>query len=197
MLFRKKTPLQEARFVVVDCETTGLDPARDRLLSVGAVAVRGARIELAQSYAALVRQAASSARENVLVHGIGAQAQLAGRDPEEVLGELDGFIGDAVPVAFHAAFDAAVLKRAGLRARNWLDLEPLAGALFPARRLRTLDEWLGAFGIEHAGRHDALLDAFAAAELLLALLAEARRQGARSVEDLFAAAGGRRWLAPH
>lgn len=197
MFFSRKTPLGEARFAVVDCETTGLDPARDRLLSVGAVAVRGARIELAESYAALVRQAVSSGRENVLLHGIGAQAQLAGRDPDEVLARLDEFIGDAVPVAFHAAFDAAVLKRAGLRARRWLDLEPLAGALFPARRLRSLDEWLGAFGIEHAGRHDALLDAFAAAELLLALLAQARRQGARSVQDLFAAAGGRRWLAPH
>lgn len=196
MLFRKKTPAGEGRFVVVDCETSGLDAARDRLLSVGAVAVRAGRIDLAESYAALVRQARPSARDNVLVHGIGAGAQLGGRDEDEVVSELEAFIGDGIPVAFHAPFDAAILKRAGLRARRWLDLDPLAHALFPARNLKTLDEWLAAFGIEHAGRHDALLDALATAELLLVLLAAGRRQGAHTVEDLYGAARGSRWLAP-
>ena len=195
MLFRRKRPGGEARFVVVDCETSGLDPARDRLLSVGAVAVRGGRIELAESYAALVRQARPSARDNVLVHGIGGQAQLGGREQAEVVAELDRFMADAVPVAFHAPFDAAILKRAGLPRRRWLDLDPLAHALFPGRNLKTLDEWLGAFDIEHPGRHDALLDALATAELLLVLLAEGRRQGAASVEDLLATAGSSRWLA--
>ena len=194
MLFRKKTPAGEARFVVVDCETSGLDAARDRLLSVGAVAVRGGRLELAESYAALVRQAQPSARDNVLVHGIGAEAQRGGREQGDVVRELDAFIGDGVPVGFHAAFDAAILRRAGLPARRWLDLDPLAHALFPGRTLATLDQWLAAFGIEHPGRHDALLDAQASAELLLVLLAAGRRQGARTVEDLHAAARGSRWL---
>lgn len=195
MLFRKKTPAGEARFVVVDCETSGLDASRDRLLSVGAVAVRGGRVALAESYAALVRQDAPSARDNVLVHGIGAAAQLAGCAQADVVAELDRFVGDGVPVAFHAPFDAAILKRAGLPARRWLDLDPLAHALFPGRNSASLDEWLAAFGIEHPGRHDALLDALATAELLLVLLAAGRRQGARTVEDLAGAARGSRWLA--
>ena len=194
MLFRKKTPAGEARFVVLDCETSGLDAARDRLLSVGAVAVRGGRIELGESYAAFVRQDEPSARDNVLVHGIGAAAQLAGREQAEVIRELDEFVADGVPVAFHAAFDAAILRRAGLSRRRWLDLDPLAQALFPGRNIKSLDEWLGSFGIEHAGRHDALFDALATAELLLVLLAEGRRQGAASVEELLATAGSRRWL---
>ena len=193
--FRRATALAEARWAVVDCETSGLDPA-DRLLSVGAVIVSGGRVQLGECFGALVRQAQPSARDNVLVHGIGADAQLGGQPQPEVIAQLERFIAGAVPVAFHAVFDAAILKRAGLSRRRWLDLDPLARALCPDRRLRSLDEWLDFFAIEHPGRHDALLDACAAAELLLALIAQGRRQGSRTVEDLLAVAGGAKWLAP-
>lgn len=190
--------LDAVRWAVVDCETSGLDPARDRLLSVGAVAVRGMRIELSETYSAVLQQRQPSAAHNILIHGIGADAQLGGRPAQEVVHELDSFIGDGVPAAFPAAFDAAVLKRAGLPARKWLDLEPVARALFPdrARTARALDDWLLAFAIQPVGRHDALLDALATAELLLVLLAEAARQRIATLEDLMAAAGGSRWLPP-
>jgi len=105
-----------------------------------------------------------------------------------------------VPVAFHAAFDAALLRRALGKAlpRRWLDLAALAPALYPERAAscRALDDWLAAFGIVAEARHDALGDAFAAAQLLLVLLAAARRQGVSTLEGLEAAANGRRWLAP-
>ena len=58
--------------------------------------------------------------------------------------------------------------------RPWLDLAPLAGALVPeAYRYggRSLDDWLAAFGIECAIRHNAAADALATAELLLRLRA--------------------------
>jgi len=196
----QRTPLAAVRWVVIDCETSGLDPARDRLLAVGAVAVRGGHIAPAESFAALLRQAAPSAPPNILVHGIGGQAQLAGRPADEVLADLHRFVGDGVPVAFHAAFDAQVLSRAAPRRmpRRWLDLAALAPALYPQRaaQCRALDDWLAGFGIAPLARHDALGDAFAAAQLLLVLLAAARRQGVATLEGLEAAARGRRWLAP-
>jgi DNA polymerase-3 subunit epsilon len=196
----RRTPLAAVRWVVIDCETSGLDPARDRLLSVGAVAVRGAHLAPAESFSALLRQAAPSAPHNILVHGIGAQAQLSGRPADEALAQLLDFLGDGVPVAFHAAFDAQVLARAAPRRvpRRWLDLAALAPALYPqhAAQCRALDDWLAGFGIAPQARHDALGDAFAAAQLLLVLLAAARRQGVATLEGLQAAARGRRWLAP-
>jgi DNA polymerase-3 subunit epsilon len=194
-LFARRVPLAEARWLVIDCETSGLDASRDRLLSVGAVPVRDGRIHPGEAHAGLVRQAAPSDAANILVHGIGGDAQLAGKPQADVIAGLEALIGEATPVGFHASFDAAVLQRAGLRRRRWLDLEPLAHALQPGERaLRSLDDWLARFGIEHAGRHDALLDAFATAELFLVLLEAARRQGAACVADVLSAAGGRRWL---
>jgi hypothetical protein len=43
MSWFRRTPLEGARWVVIDCETSGLDAARDRLLSVGAVRARWRR----------------------------------------------------------------------------------------------------------------------------------------------------------
>ena len=188
--FSPRTPLAETRWAVIDCETSGLDPARDRLLSVGAVRVSGERIQLAECFSSHVRASLPSSSSNILVHGIGADAQLAAPQVADVLPEFGRFIEGHVPVAFHAWFDREVLERAGLStARRWLDLEPLAHALFPQRKLRTLDDWLAACQIHSSARHDALLDALAAAELLLVLLARARSDGMRTVEELLSTAG--------
>ena len=82
--------LRAARWVVVDCETSGLDAARDRLLAVGAVAVRGGHVVLGESYSAVLRQDLESDAANILVHGIGGDAQRNGRPAARV---LDGKAG--------------------------------------------------------------------------------------------------------
>ncbi len=199
---REVVALRAARWVVVDCETSGLDPAVDRLLSVGAVAVRGARVELAEAFGAVLQQDAPSDPGNVLVHGIGGDAQRGGRPATDALRDFSLFVGAGLPVAFHAPFDAEVLQRAmsqvpGLQApQDWLDLARLAPALFPGpdRARRALDDWLAEFHIASPGRHEALSDAFATAQLLLVLLAEAERQGADTVGRLRRLERSGRWI---
>jgi DNA polymerase-3 subunit epsilon len=196
-------PIRAARWVVLDCETSGLDPARDRLLAVGAVAVRGGKIELAESFSAVLRQESASDAGNILVHGIGGEAQRNGRPADEALREFAVFLGDGLPVAFHAPFDEAVLRRAmsavrGLvPPRRWLDLAQLGPALYPGgdRARRSLDDWLGEFGIACPERHDALGDAVATAQLLLVLLAEAERQRINTVGGLRQLARSAKWIA--
>jgi len=193
--------LRAARWAVVDCETSGLDPARDRLLAVAAVRVEGGKIVLGESFSDLVRQESPSDPSNILVHGIGGEAQRSGRPAAEALRDFAAFLGDALPVAFHAPFDEAILRRAmraaGLRPpRGWLDLARLAPALLPGagHARRTLDDWLGHFGIVNLARHDALGDAYATAQLLLALLAEAERQNTGTVGTLRRLERAGRWL---
>ncbi|MGQ0512655.1 MAG: 3'-5' exonuclease [Betaproteobacteria bacterium] len=185
------------RWVVLDCESSGLDPDRDRLLSLGAVAVREGRIDHAESFNAVLRQSLASEAPNILVHGIGADAQLGGQDPDSALAGFERYAGDSPAVAYHAAFDQALLRRAMPDWRpRWLDLAQLAPVLFQAhaKSCRSLDDWLAAFAIPHPERHDALADAYASAQLLLVLLAEAERQGLGEARDLFAAERSRRWL---
>lgn len=193
--------LRAARWAVVDCETSGLDPERDRLLAVAAVRVEGGKIDLGASFSALVQQEAPSDPANILVHGISGEAQRGGRPGAEALREFAEFVGDALPVAFHSPFDEAVLRRAmrpaGLAVpRRWLDLARLAPALVPGpgHERRALDDWLAHFGIAHPSRHEALGDAYATAQLLLVLLAEAERQGIGTVEKLRQQESAGRWL---
>jgi DNA polymerase-3 subunit epsilon len=206
-------PPRALRWVVVDCESSGLDPDRDSLLSIGAVAVREGRVAHADAFGAVLRQAQASEVPNILVHGIGAQAQLGGRDPAAALDEFARFVAGAPLVAFHAAFDRALLGRA-MAARDsrdsrdardargaawkprWLDLAQLAPALYPqrAKSCKSLNDWLAAFAIGHPARHDAMADAYATAQLMLILLAEAERQGVAAAGGLFAVAREHRWL---
>jgi len=191
----ERVSLDTARFVVADVETTGLDPRRDRLLAVGAVTVEARRLRAGEGYDVTVHNPEPSARENILVHGIGPDAQTGGLAPDEALMGFLELARHDVLVGFHAAFDRAVIDRAtrqqlGVRLSNpWLDLAWLAPALVPGgRRLRNLDDWLAEFGLRAHVRHNAAADAFVSAELLLILLERARQQGLDTLGALLAAA---------
>jgi DNA polymerase-3 subunit epsilon len=191
------------RAVVVDVESSGLDPLRDRLISIGAVGVRAGLLHHDDAFEALLRQEEASGEANILVHGIGGTAQLAGREPAAGLLDFLAFTGKAPLVAFHADFDRVLVERASAAAlgtkpaNRWLDLALLAPALFPDQPegARTLDHWLRRFGIENYQRHNALADALATAQLLLVALAEAGRQGLTTWAQLARLQDGQRWLA--
>jgi DNA polymerase-3 subunit epsilon len=197
------------RWVVLDVESSGLDPQHDRLLAIAALAVRLEGRQLAlqpgDSFEVVLRQEASAAapdKANILVHGIGVDAQRHGRDPAEALPAFLRFVGDAPLLAFHAGFDRVLISRAlqaqlGQRlAKPWLDLADLAPALCPQVRASALDDWLDHFSITVAVRHQAAADTWATAELLQRLWPLALAQGCSAdFHALARLAASRRWLA--
>jgi len=180
-LRRRAHPAEPARWVVVDVETSGLDPARDRLLAIAAVALRvdwprrRLAIEAKDSFEVVLRQPLPSARDNILLHGIGVQRQLEGVDPGRALRAFAGYASDAPLLAFHAAFDRQLIGRyLGSElghdlANPWLDIEHLCAALHPKQTARSLDDWLALMGIACLARHEAAADAWAECELMLRL----------------------------
>ena len=184
--------LETGRFVVVDVETTGLNLARDRLVSIAAIAMTGQGIRLGETFEVILRQETASARENILLHGIGGTAQVEGDPPaESLLGFLE-FVGKDPLLAFHAAFDAGMIRKAALRhlgfrlRHPWLDLAILAPALFPelGERRRSLDEWSAHFAIPNYARHDAMADSLATAQLGLVVFEAARARGIKTLARL-------------
>jgi len=121
-----------ARLIVVDVESSGLDPARDRLLAIGAVALERGALVLAQSLEVVIRQSAASSNDNILVHGIGGDAQRRGAPSATALAAFLDFAQRDPLLAFHAPFDRTLIERAmraqlGLRfGAVWLDLAWLA-----------------------------------------------------------------------
>jgi DNA polymerase-3 subunit epsilon len=199
---RPATPLAEATFVVLDTETSGLDTARDRLLSIGACVVSAGTLPLASSFYRVLRQERVSDDANILVHGIGGEAQLAGESQAEALTAFLAFAGDHPLVAFNAPFDhaflaAAIRRQLGLAFRpDWIDLALLPAALYPPGSVdcRTLDDWLEHFSLAAPDRHNALGDAYSTAQLLLAMLAKARSDGITDLSALRSAQRHGRWL---
>jgi len=172
-----KTPrkLDNARFVVVDVETTGLNLNKDNLIAIGAVAVVDGKIDLNDSFEVVLQQASSSSRQNILIHGISGDTQIEGQEPvEALLGFLEYLQQDPL-VAFHVTFDETMLRRSikqhlGFALKHdWLDLAYVAPGLYPdlGKRFRTLDDWLNYFHIQNYARHNALADAVSTAQLFI------------------------------
>jgi DNA polymerase-3 subunit epsilon len=185
--------LSDARFVVVDTETSGLDTERAELLSIGAVVIEGLRIDLAQQFECVLRADTELRTENVLIHGIGPGTLAEGSPPSQALAEFLAFVDDSPLVAFHAPFDRRILQRAvqkhlGQRLRHrFLDLAQLAPTLLPERAPEqgaSLDAWLAQCQLQVEERHNAAADAMATAELLLIVLHRARAQGVETVGEL-------------
>ena len=203
----REPAIDDRRWVVVDVEASGLDAARDRLLAIAAIAVRvpeaGAPlVDLGDSFEVVLRQhEATLDKPNILLHGIGIGAQRAGVEPYEALAAFVRWVARSPLVAFHAAFDETMIGRA-LRAAGrpplgnpWVDLAQVAEVARPEQRAKSLDEWLGAFGIEVAVRHQAAADTLATTELLLRLWPDIRAQRASSgFKGLQELAAHRRWL---
>jgi len=191
---------------VLDVETSGLVPKRDRLIAIAAIAVQLdhglPRICLGDSFEVVLRQPELAPdKSNILLHGIGVGAQREGVQPSLALETFERWLGDAPLIAFHAAFDEAMIRRAmqavlGRRLANaWVDLQPVAAAVHPKVKARSLDEWLDHFGIECAVRHQAAADTLATAELLQVLWPAVRAQApAADFDALQRLAAQGRWL---
>ena len=197
----------DGRWVVLDVESSGLDPKRDRLLAIAGIAVRrspdGApRVALADSFEVVLRQPEAPVdKANILVHGIGIGAQREGTDPARALEAFERWVGAAPLIGFHVAFDEALIQRAmraalgRTLANAWIDLADVAQVVRPDVPGRSLDEWMGALGIRCAVRHQAAADTLATAELLLRLWPQvlAQKQG-DDWQALARLAAQRRWL---
>jgi DNA polymerase-3 subunit epsilon len=185
-----KTPLDPVRFVVLDAETTGFDPNRDRLLSLATVTVKAGVLEMASIHSWLVYHAEAPMTEAVRVHGILPSDTRSGEPESAVLEELLPVISGAVLVGHHIAFDVRMLNAAlerhfRIRLRNpTLDTAQLAMNVLEAfrktgyagQRAPSLEEVCTHTGINPLERHTAAGDAFTTAELLMVLCAKQTRQ---------------------
>ncbi len=194
---KPKTPgdqlLSQCRLVVLDLETTGLNPAKHEVIAIGAVAITGGVIHLNDQFDLVLRRPELDISDTVLIHGIGPEALTRGHETEDaLLYLLDWMNGDPV-LAYHSAFDQKFLEKT-LRSELgytqphvWMDVADLLPALFPDAQTggKSLDNWADFFGLEVSARHHAAADAMATAELTLAALNKARKEGVETLRELY------------
>jgi DNA polymerase III subunit epsilon len=183
------TPVADVRFVVLDSETTGLDPRKDRIITIGAVAVKAGEIILEDRFEALLKVEYNTSA--VTVHGVTRAQGIHGMDEPEALTRFLAYLKDGVIVGHHIGhdiqtFNTAYERHFGFSMQNRsLDTMDLTlhlerdGAFAGQEQIRSfsLDALCGIFNVIPHDRHTAPGDAFLTALVFLRLLRRASRCG--------------------
>lgn len=177
------------REIVLDTETTGLDPLRgDRLVEIGCVEVFN-RMPTGQTFHRYMNPQRDMPQEAFAVHGLSTEFLADKPLFSAVVGDFLEFIGDAPLVIHNASFDISFIN-AELERIKWppIGRDRLVDTLLLARRKHPgvsnrLDDLCSRYSIDNSRRtkHGALLDAELLAEVYIDLV------GARQSQLLLAA----------
>ncbi|RJG49926.1 3'-5' exonuclease [Motilimonas pumila] len=169
-------------FLALDLETTGLDPSQDHIISLGYLPVAQGNICLSQAHECLVQSAEAVKPETAVINHIVPEMLVTGTPLDEAMDALFFAMAGKVLVAHGAQLEQGFInqylaRQYGLPAAPWCWLDTLAieksltvyqgqhkhgdFRLASVRQRHCLPEYAS---------HGALIDALAAAELLLALL---------------------------
>lgn len=183
------TPLMALDAIVLDTETTSLDPGRARIVQIGAVRLRQGAVAEDAALDLLVDPGEPVPPAATAVHHI-TDAMLRGApDFRRAHEQLARFAAGAPVIGHSIGFDLAVLRReqgrAGLAWRKPRSLctrllAELANARLPDYSLETVAAWLG---VDITDRHTALGDARATAAVFVALVPHLRHCGIRTFAE--------------
>jgi DNA polymerase-3 subunit epsilon len=194
-------PVNEAGFVVVDTELTGLEVKKNSIISIGAVKMKGTRIDLGNVFYRLINPSTAIDHRGIVVHGI-TPSDVAEEPPvEHVLSEFLEFCGDDIIVGHFISLDMDFINREVKRSRGSF----LKNSVVDTCRLY---EWIksgdGSFsrhydgnsgeldlvslareyGVPVSDAHNALGDAFITAQLFQRFMGVLAGLGVKTARDL-------------
>jgi DNA polymerase-3 subunit epsilon len=174
-----RTSIGDCPLLAIDLETTGLDPRKDHIVSVGWVPVRRREILLTEARHHLIKSPVSVG-QSAVIHGLTDSRLQNARSLEAVLTDLLETYAGHVLVAHHAPLDHAFLQTAMQRCfgctpklhfidtlaveSEWLQKKGIA----PKAAALSLEACLRRHCLPEGRPHDALEDAYGCALLLLA-----------------------------
>lgn len=182
-----ETPMKDVPFVAVDFETTGLDPDKHSIVSIGVVPFTLGRVQLGGSRHWLVKPQLPLHQTSITIHGITHTDIDKAPDLEEVLDEVLECLAGRIPVVHYRSIERPFLNMA----LKWrigeeicfpvMDTMAIEAHLHPNRKLTWWQKLKGQkpvsirladsrlrYGLPHYPPHNALVDALASAELLMA-----------------------------
>ncbi len=173
-------PIENARLLALDLELTGLDPKRDSILSIGWIPIEAGRIRVVEASHRLVAHE-TGVGQSASIHGILDHEARSGEPLDEVLSELAAALTGRIPIVHHAPLDTAFLERAYAACHGAGFPRPVIDTLaLEQNRRHRRNQSIGQgelrlialreqYGLPPAAAHNALGDALATAELLLAM----------------------------
>jgi DNA polymerase-3 subunit epsilon len=165
---RLKASSKTPTYLVFDCETTGLNPSKDVILSIGGVEIKENRIQVSTSFEHFLKQDYFD-EASVKIHGIVQSSEaISYLSEEEAIKDFLALASNAILVGHHVGFDIAMVNQA----LNRMGLPSLRNKSIDTNRLHQqkynlpddvilgLDDLCETFSISKKSRHTALGDAY-------------------------------------
>jgi DNA polymerase-3 subunit epsilon len=176
-------------YSVIDTETTGLDPeGGDEIIAIGAVRIVKNRIIYEDRFEQLINPERDIPFESYKIHGIESNMVTDKPTIDDVLPDFKRYISNSVIVGHDVGFDLKMIKmqekRTGVVLANpVLDTLLLSAMLHPIHKQHNIESIAKRLGVNIIGRHTALGDAVAAAEIFLKLLPILQGKGIVTLKD--------------
>jgi len=180
--------LKDIVYTVLDTETTGLDTKNDEIISIGAVRIVNGRILRGEKFNQLIDPKINIPMESEKIHGINNEMVKGKPDIKEILPLFYKFSKNTVLVAHNAAFDMKMfsMKEAetGIKFDSpLLDTLLLALIVYPMHKKHDMASIANFAGVDIVGRHTAMGDASATAEIFLKLIPLLTKKGIHTLND--------------
>jgi len=167
-------------FVCFDCETTGLDPKKDEIISIGAIIIKGNEILHSKKFERFCKTEKPLDEESIKIHHIRECDIENALDIDTVIDEFLEFVGNRPCVGYYLEFDMAMVNRY---------IKPKIGINLPNKRYEVsgmyydkmikkyqngnidlrFDVMMDKLGLPRLGKHDAINDVIMTSMIFLKL----------------------------
>ncbi len=167
-------------YVCLDCETTGLNPKKDEILSIGAVVIKGNKILMRKTLNIFLKPSKNVTEESIKIHHIRPIDLENALDPKDAILKLLEFIGNRPIVGYYIKFDIAIISKytkqyIGISLPN-LQVE-VSSMYFKSKKRSSdyefvdlkFDTIMKELDVPELGKHDALNDAIMTSMIFLKL----------------------------
>ncbi len=172
-------PLSD-EYVCIDCETTGLSPKKDEILSIGAVIIKDNKILMRKTLNIFVKPSKNVTEESIKIHHIRPIDLENAIEPKNAILELLEFIGSRIIIGYYIKFDIEIIskytkKYIGIKLPN--NSIEISSMYYKTRPKNSeyqfidlkFDTIMKELDIPELGKHDALNDAIMTSMIFLKL----------------------------
>ncbi|UPT70530.1 MAG: 3'-5' exonuclease [Flavobacterium sp. JAD_PAG50586_2] len=173
-LYLAKFETKSNRYVILNTETTGLNPKKDVILSFGAIGVVNDVIRIADNFEVVILQY-KYLHDNGLSNEFLIESKLSKLAEPQAIQSLVEYIGNAVLVGHRIHFDIEMINdvlekmECGKLKNEALDIEIMHQKLMDITKSFSLDDLIKQYKVPQAERNSASDDAYSIALLFLKL----------------------------
>ncbi len=167
-------------YVVFDTETTGLNPKKDDIVSIGAVKIKDNKILTSQTFEVFIKNSCEMSSKSIEIHRIRPIDLENAKTTEIAIREFLDFIGSRPLVGYYLEFDVSMINKY---------IKPMLGITLPNKKIEVseiyfdqtislipqgnidlrFDTILKKCGVPDMGAHNAVNDAIMTAMIFLKL----------------------------